>query len=85
MQKLTFRSIGKILDKKDRRKLTLLAIARVAANLLDLIGLAGIALLATSFSYLASGAVERSPLVLPLVGEVLITEYEAVFWLWLLP
>ena len=79
MQKLTFRSIGKILDKKDRRKLTLLAIARVAANLLDLIGLAGIALLATSFSYLASGAVERSPLVLPLVGEVLITEYEAVF------
>ena len=49
MQKLTFRSIGKILDRKSRRKLLLLSIARIAANLLDLIGLAGIALLATSF------------------------------------
>ncbi len=59
MQKLTFRSIGQILDKKSRRKLFLLSIARIAANLLDLIGLAGIALLATSFSYLASGSAER--------------------------
>ena len=78
MQKLTFRSIGKILDKKARRKLFLLSIARVAANLLDLVGLAGIALLATSFSYLASGAAERSPLNLPVVGEVMIDELQAV-------
>jgi ATP-binding cassette, subfamily B, bacterial PglK len=78
MQKLTFRSIGKILDKKARRKLLLLSIARIAANLLDLIGLAGIALLATSFSYLASGAATRSPLNIPGVGEILITELQAV-------
>jgi ATP-binding cassette subfamily C protein len=78
MQKLTFRSIGKILDKKDRRKLLLLSVARIAANLLDLIGLAGIALLATSFSYLASGASTRSALNVPGFGEVLITELQAV-------
>jgi ATP-binding cassette subfamily C protein len=78
MQKLTFRSIGKILDKKARRKLLLLSIARIAANLLDLIGLAGIALLATSFSYLASGAATRSTLNIPGVGEILITELQAV-------
>ena len=78
MQKLTFRSIGQILDKKSRRKLLLLSIARIAANLLDLIGLAGIALLATSFSYLASGAATRSPLNLPIIGEIMITELQAV-------
>ena len=78
MQKLTFRSIGKILYKMSRRKLFLLSIARIAANLLDLIGLAGIALLATSFSYLASGAATKSPLTLPIVGEVIITELQAV-------
>ena len=78
MQKLTFRSIGKILDKKSRRKLLLLSIARIAANLLDLIGLAGIALLATSFGSLASGSAERAPLNLPVVGEVLINEVQAV-------
>jgi ATP-binding cassette subfamily C protein len=78
MQKLTFRSIGKILDKKARRKLLLLSVARIAANLLDLIGLAGIALLATSFSYLASGAATRSPLNIPGVGEILITELQSV-------
>ena len=78
MQKLTFRSIGKILDKKSRRKLLLLSIARIAANLLDLIGLAGIALLATSFGSLASGSAERAPLNLPVVGEVLINEIQSV-------
>ena len=78
MQKLTFRSIGKILDRKSRRKLLLLSVARVAANLLDLIGLAGIALLASSFGSLASGTATRAPLNLPLLGEVLINEVEAV-------
>jgi ATP-binding cassette subfamily C protein len=79
MQKLTFRSIGKILEKPVRRKLLLLAIARIAANLLDLLGLAGIALLATAFGSLASGSAERAPLNLPLIGEWFINEYEAVF------
>jgi ATP-binding cassette, subfamily B, bacterial PglK len=79
MHKLTFNSIGKILDKRTRRKLLGLAIARVAANLLDLVGLAGIALLATSFGSLASGSATRAPLTIPLVGEVLINEVQAVF------
>jgi ATP-binding cassette subfamily C protein len=78
MQKLTFNSIGKILDKRTRRKLLGLAIARVAANLLDLVGLAGIALLATSFGSLASGSATRAPLNVPLIGEVLINEVQAV-------
>lgn len=78
MQKLTFRSIGKILEKPVRRKLLLLAIARIAANLLDLLGLAGIALLATAFGSLASGSAERAPLNLPIIGEWYINEYEAV-------
>ena len=78
LRKLTFRSIGKILDNKSRRKLLLLSIARIAANLLDLIGLAGIALLATSFGSLASGSAQRAPLNLPLVGQVLINEVQAV-------
>jgi len=78
MQKLTFNSIGKILDKRTRRKLFGLAIARVAANLLDLVGLAGIALLATSFGSLASGSATRAPLNIPGFGEVLINEVQAV-------
>ena len=78
MQKLTFRSIGKILEKPVRRKLLLLAIARIAANLLDLLGLAGIALLATAFGSLASGSAERAPLNLPIFGAWYINEYEAV-------
>jgi ATP-binding cassette, subfamily B, bacterial PglK len=78
MQKLTFRSIGQILDKKARRKLFFLSIARIAANLLDLIGLAGIALLATAFGSLASGSSERAPINLPGVGDVLINEIQAV-------
>ncbi len=78
MQKLTFRSIGKILEKPVRRKLLFLAIARIAANLLDLLGLAGIALLATAFGSLASGSATRAPLNLPLIGEWYINEYGAV-------
>jgi ATP-binding cassette subfamily C protein len=79
MQKLTFRSIGQILEKPVRRKLLFLAIARIAANLLDLLGLAGIALLATAFGSLASGSATRAPLNLPILGEWYINEYQAVF------
>ncbi len=78
MEKLTFSSIAKILDQRARRKLLGLAVARVAANLLDLLGLAGIALLATSFGSLASGTADRKPLSLPLFGQVLISEVQAV-------
>jgi ATP-binding cassette subfamily C protein len=79
MQKLTFNSIAQILSRRQRRKLLLLAIARILANGLDILGLAGIALLATAFSALASGTARQSPLNLPIFGEILITETEAVF------
>ena len=79
MQKLTFNSIAQILPRRQRRKLLLLAIARILANGLDILGLAGIALLATAFSALASGTARQSPLNLPIFGEILITETEAVF------
>ena len=78
MQKLTFRSIGKILERTTRRRLLFLAWLRVGANLLDLVGLAGIALLATSFGSLASGSASRAPLNLPIFGEILINEFQAV-------
>ena len=77
-QKLTFTSIARILDKRDRRKLFALSIARILANSLDIVGLAGVALLAASFGQLASGSASQSPLQLPLLGQVLITEVEAV-------
>ena len=48
MEKLNFRSIAKILPKRQRNQLWLLSFARIMANGLDLAGLAGIALLAPS-------------------------------------
>ena len=78
MEKLNFRSIAKILPKRQRNQLWLLSFARIMANGLDLAGLAGIALLATAFGSIASGTARQSPLLLPLVGEVIITEVEAV-------
>jgi len=78
MQKLTFNSISQILPRRQRRKLLLLAIARILANGLDILGLAGIALLATAFGSLAAGSARTSPISLPILGEVYITEYEAV-------
>ena len=78
MEKLNFRSIAKILPKRQRNQLWLLSFARIMANGLDLAGLAGIALLATAFGSIASGTARQSPLVLPLIGEVIITEVEAV-------
>ena len=78
MEKLNFRSIAKILPKRQRNQLWFLSFARIMANGLDLAGLAGIALLATAFGSIASGTARQSPLVLPLIGEVIITEVEAV-------
>lgn len=78
MQKLTFRSIGKILEKPVRRKLLFLAIARITANLLDLLGLAGIAILASVFGSLASGRSGGASLQIPSLGSVEVSEVHAV-------
>jgi ATP-binding cassette subfamily C protein len=78
MQKLTFNSISQILPKRQRRKLLFLAIARILTNGLDILGLAGIALLATAFGSLAAGSTSNSPINLPILGEIYLTEYQAV-------
>jgi ABC-type multidrug transport system fused ATPase/permease subunit len=77
--RLNFFSIGKILPKSYRLRLRRLSAGRIAANSLDLVGLAGVALLATSFGSIASGAVSRSPIALPVIGEVTLTEMQAVY------
>ena len=67
------------MDKQDRAKLVLLATLRVLANGLDLLGLLGIALLATAFGAFASGTGQAARFELPVVGEFVFRELEAVF------
>lgn len=78
MHKLTVRSIGEILDARTRRKLLVLAIARIAANLFDIAGLAGIALLAATFSTFASTTTQTQPLSFPIIGPWRPDEGQAV-------
>jgi len=75
---MSLRSLSEVLPKPAARKIYLFAVARVLANLLDIIGLAGIALLATSFGAFASGGGSAAPLSLPLIGTWVITETHAV-------
>ena len=76
---LNFFSISKALPRSYRLRLWRLSAGRIAANSLDLVGLAGIALLATSFGSMASGDANRSPIAVPVIGDVLLTEMQAVF------
>jgi ATP-binding cassette subfamily C protein len=75
---MSLRSLSAVLPKPAARKIFVYALARVLANLLDIIGLAGIALLATSFGAFASGNGNVAPLDLPIVGIWVITEIQAV-------
>jgi ATP-binding cassette subfamily C protein len=75
---MSLRSVSEILPKPAARKIYLFAVARVLANLLDIIGLAGIALLATAFGAFASGAGSAAPLTLPVIGTFTISETHAV-------
>ena len=76
---LNFFTISKVLPRSYRLKLWRLSAGRIAANSLDLVGLAGIALLATSFGSIAAGAANRSPINIPVIGDVLLTEMQAVY------
>jgi hypothetical protein len=76
---MSLRSLSAVLPKPAARKIYVFAVARVMANLLDIIGLAGIALLATSFGAFASGGGSVAPLNLPILGTWVITEIQAVF------
>ncbi|QKJ25018.1 ABC transporter ATP-binding protein [Aquiluna borgnonia] len=77
MSKLNFFTIKAVVPKADRLALMLLAFARIGANLLDLVGLAGVALLATVFGGFTSGGAQ-SVLSLPIIGTLKITEREAI-------
>ena len=76
---LNFFSISKVLPKSYRLRLWRLSVGRIASNSLDLVGLAGIALLAASFGSIASGSANRSPINIPVIGDVLLTEMQAVY------
>ena len=77
MSKLNFRSVSRVIDKKDSVQLWLFAVARIASSALDFAALAGIGLLATVFTAVtsptASGSVE-----VPIVGEIAVSEATAV-------
>jgi ATP-binding cassette subfamily C protein len=75
---MSLKSLRAILPNSDARKIYSYALARVLANLLDIIGLAGIALLATSFGAFAAGGGAVAPLALPVIGIITISEFQAV-------
>ena len=74
---LSFSTIAQIINKSDRRKLLVFSTLRILANGLDIIGIAGIALLATAFGSFASGG-QVASVELPIIGRLIIAEYEAV-------
>ncbi len=76
---MSLKSVSAVIPKSASRRIYLFALARVLANLLDIVGLAGIALLATSFGAFASGNGSVTPINLPVVGTLTITETQAVF------
>ncbi|MGA1646768.1 MAG: hypothetical protein ACO4AV_17520, partial [bacterium] len=78
MSKLTVKSVLSSLPKRERAKLLFLAGARVLANGFDILGLAGIALLASSFASLASGDQNAAVVEIPLLGQVVLSESQAV-------
>ena len=77
MSKLNFFTVKEIVDGRDRRALLLLSFARIGANLLDIVGLAGVALLASVFGGFTSGT-SGSEVNVPLIGLFAVTEREAV-------
>jgi len=75
---MSLRAVGGVISKQAKSRIYRFAVARVAANLLDLVGLAGIALLATSFGAFATSGGSVAPLNIPVIGAVLIDERAAV-------
>jgi len=75
---MSLRAVGGVISNQSKFRIYRFAFARVAANLLDIIGLAGIALLATSFGAFATSGGSVAPLNIPVIGEVVINERAAV-------
>lgn len=78
LTELNFSSILSVIEKQERRMLLAFSFLRVLANGLDLIGIAGVAILATAFGAFASGGGQAAEVHLPVVGLIRISEYEAV-------
>lgn len=77
MSKLNFFTVKRVVSRRDSRTLLLLSFARIGANLLDIVGLAGVALLASIFGGFTSG-VSTSIVTVPVFGAVNVSEREAV-------
>jgi len=75
---MSLRAVGGVISKQAKFRIYSFAFARVAANFLDITGLAGIALLATSFGAFATSGGSVAPLNIPVIGEVTINERAAV-------
>jgi ATP-binding cassette, subfamily B, bacterial PglK len=75
---LSLKALFSILPRKDVRKIYGFALARVLANLLDILGLAGIALLAASFGAFAAGGGSVPPISIPGLGSFVLKEIDAV-------
>ena len=78
LTELNFSSIAKIIGEYDRRKLLVFSTLRVLANGLDILGIAGIALLATAFGSFAGGSGQAASVDLPVIGKLLVTAHEGV-------
>lgn len=78
VDKVSLKSLYSVLPRKAARKIYSFALARVLANLLDILGLAGIALLAASFGAFAAGGGSIAPISIPGLGSIVITEVHAV-------
>lgn len=76
--KLNFFAIKNAIAIEHRRALLWLSFFRILTNLLDVVGLAGIALLANVFSGFTAGASGGSQISLPLLGTLQINAQEAV-------
>lgn len=78
MRPKEFLRIVNLLTKSQKLRLLSFSLLRVLSNLLDIAALAGIALLATSFSSYASSSGSVAPISVPVLGPVVIGEREAV-------
>jgi len=75
---MSLKSVSAILSARNRTKIYLFAFARIATNLLDVLGLAGIALLAAAFGTFATSGGGVAKIPVPLLGDIQINETVAV-------
>ena len=76
---MNYSKLAKVMGRPARRRLLFYSILRVLTNILDLVGIAGIAILALAFGAFAEGSGRAATLILQPFGELTITELEAVF------